>query len=147
MWWECVISSVLSRHSKNLKRRRLKPLDSSVLQLCCIEKIKESRPKRRGKGGESALALGPLCVCVFPPLGLPCVNWARQGGESALALGPLFVCVFPPLGLPCVNWARQECCWCYLRSSGPPTCLCSIFLGFSVPCLLATAILGSFFLF
>ena len=54
----------------------------------------------------------------------------------------------PPLGLPYVNWASQECCLFYLTSSLRPwVFLCSIFAGFSVPCLLATAILDSFFLF
>ena len=67
-------------------------------------------------------------------------------------LAPLFRCFFLPLGLPYVNWAGQECCLFYLRSSlwssdFPLTFLCSIFAGFSLPCLLATAILDSCFLF
>ena len=46
----------------------------------------------------------------------------------------------------------QECCFLYLKSSLwssdlPLTFLCSIFAGFSLPCLLATAILDSFSLF
>ena len=46
----------------------------------------------------------------------------------------------------------QECCLFYLRSSLwssdlPLTFLCSIFAGFSLPCLLATTILDSFSLF
>ena len=46
----------------------------------------------------------------------------------------------------------QECCLFYLKSSLwslelPLTFLCSIFTGFSLPCLLATAILDSFSLF
>ena len=44
---------------------------------------------------------------------------------------------------------NQECCLFYLKSSLwssdlPLTFLCSIFAGFSLPCLLATAILDSF---
>ena len=46
----------------------------------------------------------------------------------------------------------QECCLFYLKSSLwfldlPLTFLCSIFVGFPLPCLLATAILDSFSLF
>ena len=59
---------------------------------------------------------------------------------------------FPPLGLPYVNWVSQECCLFYLRSSLWSsdlhlTFFCSIFEGFSLPGLLATAILDSCFLF
>ena len=52
------------------------------------------------------------------------------------------------LSLPCVNWAGQEGYLFYLRFSlwGPRTFLCSIFMGFSLPCFLATTILDSFFL-
>ena len=73
--------------------------------------------------------------------------------EKACALAPLFICFFSlPLGLPYVNWASQECCLFYLRSALssldlPVTFLCSIFAGFSLSCLLATAILDSCFLF
>jgi len=59
-----------------------------------------------------------------------------------------FYMLFLPLGLPYVNWASQECCLFYLTPhSGPRTFLCSISTGFSLPCLLATAILDSCFLF
>ena len=63
-----------------------------------------------------------------------------------------FYMFFLPMGLPYVNWASQECCLFYLRSSLrssdlPLTFLYSIFVNFSLPCLLATAILDSFFLF
>ena len=68
--------------------------------------------------------------------------------EKACALAPLFICFFLPLGLPSVSRASQEYCLFYLRSSLrswnlPLTFLCSIFTGFSLPCLLATAILDS----
>ena len=69
-------------------------------------------------------------------------------GERAPALWLLFLYVvffffsLLPLGLPYVNWASKECCFFYLRSlSGPQAFLCSIFMGFSLTCLLATAIL------
>ena len=70
--------------------------------------------------------------------------WERDSGP----LAPLFMCVFLPPGLPYVIWASQECCLFYLRSSlWSSDLLCSIFMGFSFSCLLATTILDSFFLF
>ena len=77
----------------------------------------------------------------------------QQQEERPLALWLLFLHVFfLPLGLPYVNWASQECCLFCPRSSVqspdlPLTFLCSIFTGFSLPCLLATTILDSCFLF
>ena len=77
----------------------------------------------------------------------------REGGREREPFGSSFyMFFFLPLGLPYVNWASQECCLFYLRSSFqssdlPLTFLCSIFAGFSLPCLLATAILDSFSLF
>ena len=69
--------------------------------------------------------------------------------ESPSPLAPVFICFFLlPLDLPYVNWASQECfCSTWGPHSSPQTFLCSIFQGFSLPCLLATAILDSFFLF
>ena len=53
-----------------------------------------------------------------------------------------------PLGMPYVNWASQECCLFYLKSLLRSLDLPLFYLvGFSLPCLLATAILDSFFLF
>ena len=68
-----------------------------------------------------------------------------RGRESPGRLALPFIYFFLPL-------AGQECCLFYLRSSLwssdlPLTFLCSIFVGFSLPCLLATAILDSCFLF
>ena len=76
-------------------------------------------------------------------------SWER-GSLSPLA--PLFMIFFLPLGMPYVNWTSQECCLLYLRSSLqssdlPLTFLCSIFMSFSLSCLLATAILNFCFLF
>ena len=60
----------------------------------------------------------------------------------------LFLYVFsPPLELPYVNWASQEGCFTWGSHSSPYICLCSIFVDFSLLCLLATSILDSFFLF
>ena len=71
--------------------------------------------------------------------------WER---ERPPALWLFFLCFLLPMGLPSVNWARQECCLSYLmsyfRSSDLPL---SYFEGFSLPCLSATAILDSCFLF
>ena len=50
------------------------------------------------------------------------------------------------LSLPYVNW-RRAICFTWGSHSDPWTCLCSIFMGFSLLCLLATTILDSFFLF
>ena len=69
----------------------------------------------------------------------------RERDPGPLAL--VFICFFLSLGLPYVNWASWECCLFYLRSSGPWTFLYSIFTGFSFPCLLATTVLDSCFLF
>ena len=62
----------------------------------------------------------------------------------------LFLCFLSsPLSLPYVNWASQEGCLFFTRGprSGPQTFLCPVSEGFSLPCLLATAILDSFVLF
>ena len=69
--------------------------------------------------------------------------------ERPLAL--LFMFFFIPLGLPYANWAQPGVLF-YLKSSLWSsdlilTFLCSIFAGFSLPRLLATAILDSFSLF
>ena len=71
-----------------------------------------------------------------------------RGRERESALAPLFMFFPSLLGLPYVNWVSQECCLFYLKSSDLLlTFLCSIFAGFPLPCLLATAILDSCFLF
>ena len=72
--------------------------------------------------------------------------------QRALALWLLFVRVFvfvffPPLRP--VQWklARSAACFTWGPHTGPRIFLCSIFAGFSLTCLLAAAILDSFFLF
>ena len=74
----------------------------------------------------------------------------KRRENSPRPLAPLFT-FFLPLSLY-VNWASQECFLFYLRSSLqssdlPLTFLCSIFMSFSLSCLLATAILNFCFLF
>ena len=76
----------------------------------------------------------------------------REEKREPWPLGSSFYMFFPPPGLPSVNWLSQGCCLIYLRfslrsSELPLTFLCSIFMGFSLPCLLATVILDSCFLF
>ena len=74
------------------------------------------------------------------------------GGErkKALWLRLLYV-FFPPPGptLYKLGLARSAICspWGLHWVLGPQTFLCSIFVGFSLPCLLATAVLDSCFLF
>ena len=63
----------------------------------------------------------------------------------------LLLYVFFPLGLPYTNWAQPGVLF-YLKSSLRSsdlslTFLCSIFVGFSLPCILVPAILDSFSLF
>ena len=75
-------------------------------------------------------------------------TWERERARERLA--PPFVC-FLPLGLPYANWAQPGVLF-YLKSSLwssdlSLTFLCSIFVVFSLPCLLATSILDSFSLF
>ena len=122
MWGECVISSVLSHHNKNLKwRTSIKALrqtvsqflDRSVLQLCftaqfylenkgkyILKMWGHADPKdMEGRERESA--------------------WERERETPSPWLLFLFIYLFfsLPLGLPYVNWASQECCLFYLRSS------------------------------
>ena len=75
----------------------------------------------------------------------------RRESKRQRALAPLFIVFFSPLGLPYANWAWPGALFSLkssLRSSDLPlTFRCSVFAGFSLPCLLATAILDSCFLF
>ena len=72
----------------------------------------------------------------------------REGErESSLALP--FICFFPPPGpaLCKLCLAKSAACSIWSLHSGSRIFFCSIFAGFSLPCLLATAILDSFSLF
>ena len=100
-------------------------MDGPVLQLSFIGKQRKIYPQgmRAGRPKRSA-------------------EWRGEALGSILA--PLFMFFLLPLSLPYVKWARQEGCLFYLRFY-TQTFLCSIFMGFSLLCLLA--ILYSFFLF
>ena len=108
-------------------------LDTSVLQLCVTAQFylkAEENTSSRHEGG-------------------PTQKMSREKKPSSGSiLAPLFICFFlHPLSLPCVNWASQEGCFTWESHSSPWTFFCSISASFSLLCLLATAILDSFFLF
>ena len=71
-----------------------------------------------------------------------------RGRERESTLAPPFM-FFPPPGptLCKLGLARSAVCSTWSLHSGPRTFFCSIFAGFSLPCLLATTILDSFSLF
>ena len=79
-------------------------------------------------------------------------TWGRER-EREKVLWLLLLYVFSSTwACPMQIGLSQECCLFYLKSSLwssdlPLTFLCSLFVGFSLPCLLATAILDSFSLF
>ena len=87
----CIISSVLSHHSKNLKLWT-DQCYSSVL----LGKTKYSTPLRSEGGPTQKI----------------------KRGEALILLGflLLYICILP-LGPPYVNWARQDGCLFYLRPS------------------------------
>ena len=106
---ECVISSVLSHHNKNLKQRTSitalghtvsQLSDRSVLQLRFIQKIKENTSLR--------------CEGML-------TKRLKEKRERERDPGPFgssfYTSFFLSLGLPYVNC--QECCLFYLRSSLP----------------------------
>ena len=73
---------------------------------------------------------------------------ARERQRETWPFGFSFCIFFLPTtpGLPYVNWASQECCLSYLRSSLQSSEFpLFYFRGLFLPCLLATAILDSFF--
>ena len=74
---------------------------------------------------------------------------ARGVERERKCFGSSFYMFFPPPGpaLCKLGLARSAVCSTWGLHSDPGTFLCSIFAGFSLPCLLATAILNSFSLF
>ena len=77
------------------------------------------------------------------------IVWGREKErERERTLWLLFLYVFsPPWACLMQTGLSQECCSTWSPHSGPQTFSCSVFVGFSLPCLLATAILDSFSLF
>ena len=131
---ECVISLVLSHHSKRWKRQTSV---TARLQLSFIWQAKENTSSRR-EGGPTQkkrrevplLNFGSSFYMFFLlPLSLPCVNWPGQEG-CLFYLRSSLRCLDLPLfyfcGLlattfwtPYVNWASQEGYLFYLSSSLP----------------------------
>ena len=115
---ECVTSSVLSCHNKNLKWW------TSVTAQFYLESKRKYILKVWGQAN-------------------PKDEKEKRGAQPNF--GSSFYVFSSSPGLP---WARgSPVCFTWAPHSGPRTFLCSIFEGFSLPCLLATTILDSFFLF
>ena len=148
---ECVISSVLSRHNKNLKRRAsVKALgqtvsqlsdrsvsqfsDRSVLKVCVAA---QSYLENKGKyiletwGHDDPKDTKRESVRER--------EWETEREKDPRLFGSSFYMFFiPSPWAVCSTWGAP---------SSPRIFLCSIFTGFSLPCCLATAILDCFFLF
>ena len=156
-----VISSVLSHLNKNFKRQTLKPSvrhsswTDHVVALCSrtdhgivVREISVTAPcynsvlLRKYQETTSSRCEGMLTQRCEEKREKERACACRR--ESPQRFGSSF-CTFLP---PPVNWASEECCLFYLRSS-----LCSselplfYFHGSSLPCLVASAILDSCFLF
>jgi len=106
----CVISLILSRHNKNLKRwTSVKALGQAASQLL----------------GRSVLQLRVAAQFYLENKGKYILEaWGHadpkdtERRERPLAFWLLFLCFFLlPLSLPYVNWANQEYCLFHLRSS------------------------------
>ena len=102
---------------------------------------------------EDSRRIHPRRVRACQPKGEKRTGDRGRGRGRERDLAPPFICFFPsPWACPMQIGLSQECCLFFLRSSLQSsdlllTFLCSIFAGFSLPCLLATAILDSSFLF
>ena len=108
------------------------------------QRLKEKRVEERTGKGERESERGRERERAHP---------RRREKEREKVLWLLLLYVFSSTwACPMQIGLSQECCFLYLKSSLwssdlPLTFLCSIFAGFSLPCLLATAILDSFSLF
>ena len=150
---ECVISSVLSHHNKNLKRwTSLTALgqivsqlsDRSVLQLrvtaqfnlenegkYILKALGHADPKDVKKRGR-ALPCNRVCERESAHVG----KSRRERERDPWPFGSSFYMFFPPpLGLPYVNMASQECCLFYLRSSLQSSDLLFFYFGGLFPSL------------
>ena len=148
-----------SRHNKDLEQRTLKPprrvtaLGSWTNRIIALRQIsgtalfylEESRrihPRRRGEWKSA-----PACGVVGDggERESACVHSTHVGER-----GLFFLCFFlPPGPAPCKLGLGRSAVLPEVLTQvlGPLTFLCSIFLGFSLPCLSAPAILDSFSLF
>ena len=168
---KCMVPSSLSRHNKDLEQRTLKPsarhssrcitaLGSWTNRVIALRQINVTALFYLEIAGESILeAWGNA----NPKIWREESGGARgRGGERERetvhargrvreresALAPPFICFLPPGPAVCkLGLARSAVCSTWGLHSGPQTLFCSIFMGFSLPCLLATAILDSFSLF
>ena len=117
---ECGISSVLSRHNKNLKWQMLKPstcLSSRTNRVTAQFYLENKRKYIVQVWGHA----DPK-------------DMKRRERKCPSPLAPLFICFYLLLlGLPYVNGlARSAVCSTWGAHSGPWTFLCSIFTGFSL---------------
>ena len=118
---ECVISSVLSCGSNNLHNGWTSP----TAQFYLSGKQKKIQPR-----GVRA--------------GRPTRCEEKRGQRPSF--GSSFY-MFSPWACLCIGLARKAVCFTWGYHSGPRTFLWSIFMGFSLLCLLTIIIVDSFFLF
>ena len=131
---ECVISLDLAHSNKNLKRwTSIIALRWTSVTAPCYSSVLFRKQRKTHPRGMRACQ--------------PKRRTEKRGPRPNF--GSSFYMLFLlPLGLPYVNWASQECCFfTWGAHFSPQTFLCSIFEGFSFPCLLATTLLDSFSLF
>ena len=102
----CNFLGSVSSHQK-LEATDIKALGQTVLQLSALGQISVTTPFYL----ENKRKIHPLGMKAYLP------KRGEETRESPDHLAPLFICLFLPLGLPCVNWASQERCLFYLRSS------------------------------
>ena len=158
MLGEFVISLVLFCHSKNLNWR-VNPCYSSVLKLglCCrsvlFPQFCLATAKLWSNWSTSVTAQCYSSVLFgkqrkIHPQGMRVGRPKRSEENRSPILALVFMFVLLPLTCPMqIGLARRAVCFTWGLQFGPQTFLCSIFTGFSLLCLLAIAILDSFFLF
>ena len=149
---ECVFLGSLSRHNKDLERRTLKPSachSSQVLDKPCYSsqanECYSSILFRRQQENPSSKCEG------MPTQRFEVKRMEERMGEGERErkrFGSSFHMFSSPWACPVQTGLSQECCLFYLKSSlWSSDLLLFYFAGFSLPCLLATAILDSFSLF
>ena len=161
--WECMFLGSLSHHNKDLEWWTLKPPWRVTAFRSWIDRVIALRSQMDHVIALRQISVTAQCYSSILFRRQQENPFSRHEGtsiqrheeksapargrerERESALAPLFICFFLPgpvlykLGQPGVfTWGSH---------SGPQTFLCSIFAGFSLPCLLATTILDSCFLF